>query len=82
MPTKRIQLWSPPRACSTALMYSFGNRPDTSVVRYSPSLSPHPRIAAHVLTHTAIIESRVVLFVSLALSAPSTSLAMMSFELV
>ena len=29
---KRIHMWSPPRACSTALMYSFNNRPDTTVV--------------------------------------------------
>ena len=30
--TKRICLWSGPRNISTALMYSFGNREDTSVV--------------------------------------------------
>ena len=27
-----ISLWSGPRTCSTALMYSFGSRPDTAVV--------------------------------------------------
>ncbi|MCB0662668.1 MAG: hypothetical protein KDC24_08010 [Saprospiraceae bacterium] len=28
----RINIWSSPRNISTAMMYSFGNRPDTSVV--------------------------------------------------
>lgn len=32
MDTQRINLWSSPRNISTALMYSFGNRADTSVV--------------------------------------------------
>ena len=31
-PTLRIQLWSGPRNVSTALMYSFAQRPDTRVV--------------------------------------------------
>ena len=30
--TKKIALWSGPRNISTALMYSFGNRKDTSIV--------------------------------------------------
>lgn len=30
--TNRICLWSGPRNISTALMYSFGNRPDTAIV--------------------------------------------------
>ena len=30
--TLRIQLWSGPRNVSTALMYSFAQRPDTRVV--------------------------------------------------
>lgn len=32
MQTKRINLWSSPRNISTALMYSFAQRPDTTVV--------------------------------------------------
>ena len=31
-PVARIAMWSGPRTLSTALMYSFGNRPDTIVV--------------------------------------------------
>ena len=31
MPTKRICLWSSPRNISTAMMYSFAQRPDTIV---------------------------------------------------
>ena len=32
MATQRIHLWSGPRNVSTALMYSFAQRPDTRVV--------------------------------------------------
>ena len=32
MPTLRVNLWSGPRNVSTALMYSFAQRPDTQVV--------------------------------------------------
>lgn len=46
--TRRIHLWSPPRACSTAMMYSFHNRPDTTVVR--DSLTAIDR-SGHINTH-------------------------------
>lgn len=48
---KRINLWSSPRNVSTALMYAFAQRPDTTVVdeplyayylRHTPSLAGHP----------------------------------------
>jgi hypothetical protein len=41
---RRINLWSSPRNISTAMMYSFGNRPDTTVVDeplYAYFLSAH-----------------------------------------
>jgi len=40
---KRINLWSSPRNISTALMYSFAQRPDTTVV--------DEPLYAHYLTH-------------------------------
>jgi hypothetical protein len=43
-PTKRINAWSSPRNISTALMYSFAQRPDTTVV--------DEPLYAHYLTHT------------------------------
>lgn len=39
MPVTRICLWSSPRNVSTALMYSFAQRPDTRV--FDESLYPH-----------------------------------------
>lgn len=48
---QRINLWSSPRNISTALMYSFGNRPDTAIVdeplyahylRHQPTEAVHP----------------------------------------
>ena len=42
--TKRINLWSSPRNISTALMYSFAQRKDTTVV--------DEPLYAHYLTHT------------------------------
>ena len=51
MPTHRINLWSSPRNISTALMYSFAQRPDTRVVdeplyahylRHQPTAADHP----------------------------------------
>eukprot|EP00038_Savillea_parva_P026528 m.54893 g.54893 ORF g.54893 m.54893 type:complete len:534 (-) comp7566_c0_seq1:162-1763(-) len=59
MPTKRIHLWSPPRACSTALMYSFGNRPDTSVTDeplYAYFLKRHPNL--HRDERQAVLETQ------------------------
>ena len=44
IPTKRINAWSSPRNISTALMYSFAQRPDTTVV--------DEPLYAHYLTHT------------------------------
>ncbi len=44
MPTKRINIWSSPRNISTALMYAFAQRSDTSVV--------DEPLYAHYLTHT------------------------------
>jgi len=44
MSTKRINIWSSPRNVSTALMYAFAQRPDTSVV--------DEPLYAHYLTHT------------------------------
>ena len=42
--TRKINLWSSPRNVSTALMYSFAQRPDTTVV--------DEPLYAHYLTHT------------------------------
>lgn len=51
MSTHRINLWSSPRNISTALMYSFAQRPDTRVVdeplyahylRHQPTAADHP----------------------------------------
>ena len=45
--TKRINLISGPRNISTALMYSFGNRKDTSIVdepMYAHYLHSHPQV--------------------------------------
>ena len=50
MPTRRINLWSNPRTSSTALMYAFAQRPDTSVVDeplYAHYLSRIPTEADH-----------------------------------
>lgn len=49
IPVKRINAWSSPRNISTALMYSFAQRPDTTVV--------DEPLYAHYLTHT---KSKVV----------------------
>ena len=48
--TKRINLWSSPRNISTALMYSFAQRPDTAVVDeplYAHYLKRQTTEAAH-----------------------------------
>jgi len=44
MPTTRINIWSSPRNISTAFMYAFAQRSDTSVV--------DEPLYAHYLTHT------------------------------
>lgn len=50
MEKRRINLWSSPRNISTAMMYSFGNRPDTTVVDeplYAYYLSAHMNRPPH-----------------------------------
>ncbi len=46
MPPLRLAMWSGPRNISTALMRSFGNRPDTAVV--------DEPLYAHYLSHTGV----------------------------
>ena len=43
MQTKRINLWSSPRNVSTAMMYAFAQRPDTTII--------DEPLYAHYLTH-------------------------------
>ena len=57
---QRIHLWSSPRNISTALMYSFAQRPDTSVVDeplYAYYLTHTQERASHPAT-AAILESQ------------------------
>jgi len=59
MPTKRINVWSSPRNVSTAFMYSFAQRKDTTVVDeplYAHYLSKTTSAAIHPVTEEILAQ--------------------------
>lgn len=59
--TVLVNVWSGPRNVSTALMYAFRQRSDTTVVDeplYAAYLATHPELASHHPGHEAVLASQ------------------------